>query len=255
MPAECAMPGGRTATPTGEPTVETHNLDLSIPGAIDALLARHKAMYGDAVMMADDGSEAGDSDSAATASSDKPDDAAPDQQDEPLGEPGKRALDSERRLRSDAEKARRAEKDRADAAEAQLEDIRRSQMSDQDRIVAERDDWRTKYETAQAATAEAEKARDAAALSVLRLTVAVEKGIGKHAHRLTGSTREEIEADADAFKADLPADNTPSGNGRYVDINAGRGGGPGSGSPGSISEAMEAYRASRARDRGTSTTT
>ena len=68
--------------------METHNLDLSIPGAIDALLARHKAMYGDAVMMADDGSEAGDSDLAATASSDKPDDDAPDQQDEPLGEPG-----------------------------------------------------------------------------------------------------------------------------------------------------------------------
>ena len=234
--------------------METHNLDLSVPGAIDALLARHKAMYGGAVMMADDNGGAETPETVGTTSSDKPD-AAPDQQDEPLGEPGKRALDSERRLRAGAEKARRAEKDRAEAAEAQLEDIRRSQMSDQDRIVAERDDWRTKYETAQAATAEAEKARDAAALSVLRLTVAVEKGIGKHAHRLTGSTREEIEADADAFKADLPTDNTPSGNGRYVDINAGRGGGPGSGSPGSISEAMEAYRASRARDRGTSTTT
>lgn len=111
--------------------------------------------------------------------------------DEGLSAGGKRALEAERRSRREAEKARReAEKD-AKALAEKVAEFERAQMSEQERTAAERDDWRKKYEDLNAALAE----RD---LEILRRDVAAEKGLpAGMARRLNGTTREELESDAD----------------------------------------------------------
>ena len=108
-----------------------------------------------------------------------------------LGEGGKRALDAER---ANA----REQKARADEAERKLAELERERMTDAEKVVAERDDWRRKYEEQSATLAARE-------LAVLRSEVAAERGLTlAQARRLIGSTREELEADADAFRAELP---------------------------------------------------
>jgi hypothetical protein len=93
----------------------------------------------------------------------------------------KQARANERKLKS-APRAEDVEKLKADAAE--LEKIRDSQRTDSERAVA-------RAETAEKKLAELEP-------KLLRLEVAYEKGLpAKLAKRLTGSTRAELEADAD----------------------------------------------------------
>lgn len=101
--------------------------------------------------------------------------------DEPLGEPGKKALQAERDARAAAEKR---EKDLA----ARLQEIEdRDKTEEQKR--AER----------LAALEESDKSKTA---KLLRYEVAAAKDIPlSAADRLKGSTKEEIEADADALKA------------------------------------------------------
>ncbi|MCQ6554800.1 hypothetical protein NPS70_16565 [Streptomyces sp. C10-9-1] len=79
-----------------------------------------------------------------------------------------------------------------DTALKELED---AQLTDVQRIQAEKD-------AADAARMVAEQARDAAVADALRIRVAAEKGLSPaQAERLRGSTKEELEADADALKA------------------------------------------------------
>lgn len=105
--------------------------------------------------------------------------------DEQLGDGGKAALAAERKARNEAEKARKA-------LEAELQKLRDKDLTEAERIANE----------ARAATARAE----AAEARALRLEVAAAKGIDlKFAPRLVGATREELEADAEQFKALLPA--------------------------------------------------
>lgn len=86
-------------------------------------------------------------------------------------------------LRSERAKAREAEK-RAKAAEAKAK-----QYEDRDKSAQEKADERA---------TEAEKRADAADRKLLRLEVASEKKLpAKLAARLSGDTREELEADAD----------------------------------------------------------
>ena len=210
--------------------------DLSLPGAVDRLLAHHRAMFGDSRMETSDppGDEAGaDPAGSGEARTDSPKPAPPARTDgdrsdsgQQLGEGGKKALDAER---ANA----RAEKARADKAERELEEMRRQQMTVQERVVAERDDWRAKYENQAAQLA----ARD---LDLMRRDVAAEKNLPPAlARRLYGTTREELEQDADALVALLPdpqAPRTPR-----PDPSAGSIGG--SGKPTSVADAEAAYRA------------
>lgn len=129
-----------------------------------------------------------------------PADVKPDP-DPALADPGKRALAAER-------KERAAERRRADDAERRLAELERERMSDAEKTAADRDGWRKKYEEQSATLAARE-------MAILRTEVATEKGLTlAQARRLIGGTREELEQDADAFKAELPTNpayppNTP----------------------------------------------
>jgi hypothetical protein len=139
------------------------------------------------------------------------DDDKKDPQDKPepkpeLGEAGKKALDEERKARRDAERQARDLADRLKAIE------------DKDKTEVER-------LTGQVATLT--KERDAAAMRADRLEVAVTKSLDEGqalritsaAKRLTGSTREELEADADEFLAAFASEAprlTPAGKPREV---------------------------------------
>lgn len=177
--------------------------DLSTPGAVEDLIAFHRTVFGDARMETDGAGDGTNDDANGGARTDPPkptppprrDDADPGDRsdsDAQLGDAGKKALESER-------KAARAERARAEKAERELEEMRRQQMTEQERVVAERDDWRNKYEQQSATLAARE-------LAILRTEIATERGLTlAQARRLIGTTREELEADADAFKSELPS--------------------------------------------------
>lgn len=106
--------------------------------------------------------------------------------DEPLREPGKRALEAERT--------------RAAAAEKALTELRKeiedSKKSTEQRVA---DDL-----------AAAQRTANESATKALRYEVAAAKGLDlKFAARLSGSTKEELEADADALIALIPQAGEP----------------------------------------------
>lgn len=201
--------------------------DLSAPGAVDALLAFHKAAFGGARMEADD--EGGQPDEQQGEQKPPEKEPEPRSDSDGLGDAGRKAIAAER-------KAAREEKRRADEAQAQLEELRRQQMTEQERAVAERDDARKQLEEANARLAAFEQERT-------RNEVAAAKGLSlAQARRLSGTTREEFEADADAFKAELaalaaPPVPKPDPSAGAVD----------SGKPSSVADAIRAYQARSAR--------
>ena len=201
--------------------------DLSAPGAVDALLAFHRAVFGGARMEADD--EDGQPDEQQDEQ--KPPEKEPESRSDSdgLGDAGRKAIAAER-------KAAREEKRRADEAQAQLDELRRQQMTEQERAVAERDDARKQLDEANARLAAFEQERT-------RNEVAAAKGLSlAQARRLSGTTREEFEADADAFKAELAAVAAPPVP--KPDPSAGA---VDSGKPSSVADAMRAYQARSAR--------
>ena len=192
-------------------------------------------------MQVDDAAGADEDAGGGEARTDSPKPAPPsseaDRRDaDQLGDAGKKALAEER-------KAKAAEKRRADDAERRLAELERERMTDAEKVVAERDDWRKKYEEQTAALAARE-------LDLLRRDVAAEKGLpAALARRLDGTTREDLEADADALKALLPdpdAPRTPK-----PDPSAGSTGDKGK--PSSVADAMARYQARRERSSGAST--
>lgn len=205
--------------------------DLSAPGGVDALLAFHRSVFGGARMEADD--EGGQPDEQQ--GEQKPPEKEPESRSDSdgLGDAGRKAIAAER-------KAAREEKRRADEAQAQLEDLRRQQMTEQERAVAERDDARKQLEEANARLAAFEQERT-------RNEVAAAKGLSlAQARRLSGTTREEFEADADAFKAELaalaaPPVPKPDPSAGAVD----------SGKPSSVADAIRAYQARTTSRSGT----
>lgn len=107
-----------------------------------------------------------------------------------LGEGGKKALDAERKARAAAEKT-------ATAAQKKLDDMakRLQQFEDRDKTDAQK-----LAERAQAAEAEAAKASS----KLMRFEVAADKKLpAGWANRLQGSTKEELEADADTLLKEL----------------------------------------------------
>ena len=102
-------------------------------------------------------------------------DPEPDKPD--LGDPGKKALDAERKARRDAE---RQLKEMGD----QLKALQDKDKSDSERLTEK--------------VTQLEKDLTAATARADRFEVALEKGLDiTRAQRLTGATREELEADAD----------------------------------------------------------
>jgi membrane protein involved in colicin uptake len=105
----------------------------------------------------------------------------------------KAALDRER----EAAKAARKE---ADEARAKVKEFEDAKLSDQEKKDKEK--------------AEAEQRATAAEAKALKYEVAAEKGVPlAQAHRLQGSTKEELEKDADAFLKDVK----PGGGGGQLD--------------------------------------
>ncbi len=107
-----------------------------------------------------------------------------------LGDAGKKALDQERKARREAEKAN------ADLVK------RLKEFEDADK---------SELEKATNAAAEAAKRAEEAELKALRLEVAGDKGLTpSQARRLVGTTKEELEADADQLLEDFAANAKPA---------------------------------------------
>jgi len=108
-----------------------------------------------------------------------------------LGDAGKRALEAERKARAAAEK-------RAREAEAKVKEAEDADKSEVERL--------------QSQVAELTKTAEAATARADRFEVAAAKGLSlAHARRLVGSTKEELEADADAMRSELGIGDEPKG--------------------------------------------
>jgi hypothetical protein len=102
---------------------------------------------------------------------------------EELGDGGKRALEAERKARRTAEKLAKELQDKVKAAE---------------------DAEKTELERLQGQVAELTKSAEAATAQATRFEVAAAKGLSlAQARRLVGSTKEELESDADEMRAEL----------------------------------------------------
>ncbi|MFD4699754.1 hypothetical protein [Streptomyces niveus] len=99
-----------------------------------------------------------------------------------------------------------AELERLRAADTELATRKAAELTDAERLQAEKD-------AAESARVAAERERDEARADALRISVAASKGLSpEQAARLQGSTKEELEADADALKALFaPAGNEGAG--------------------------------------------
>src|SRR5436190_21097979 len=122
----------------------------------------------------------------------KPDPKPDPKPDDGLGDAGKRALQEERRARSEAEKALKDANDRLKA----LEDKDKSETQ---RATDEK--------------AAAEKRAEKAEAELLRITVGATKGLTPaQARRLVGTTKEELEADADDLLKSFKPTNDDGGD-------------------------------------------
>ncbi|EHM24208.1 hypothetical protein SPW_7302 [Streptomyces sp. W007] len=115
-----------------------------------------------------------------------------------------------------------AELERLRAAEAELATRKAAELTDAERLQAEKD-------AAETARLTAERERDEARAEALRITVAATKGLTpKQAARLQGSTKEELEADADELLQDFTPSNLgtppppPQGGNRGGDVGGSR---------------------------------
>lgn len=107
-----------------------------------------------------------------------------------LGEGGKKALDAERKARAAAERTATSTAKERDKLAARLQELEDREKTDAQKLT----------ERAQAAEAEAAKA----SARLLRFEVASDKKLpAGWANRLQGSTKEELEADADALLKEL----------------------------------------------------
>lgn len=151
---------------------------------------------------------------------DPPQPPATDPQGDPadLGDAGKRALQAEREALA--------------AARERVRELEAEKLGAQQRAEQERDDARSKLTVAETKVAQYEAAEKAG----LPLT---------WAKRLVGSTAAELEADAKAIAADLPA---PKGSPTpKPDPSQGKGSGHDKVAAGSVAQAKEDYLASRAK--------
>jgi hypothetical protein len=167
--------------PMSKKLIGPHGIDLRAPGGIEALFAFNRSLFGDAVMEAGEGGEGVAEGAAEGAQGEVAGDG-----DENLGDGGKKALQSEREARKAAEKLA----SEREARIRELEDAGKSADDKERERVASLEKSDRDKETAIAD-------RDA---KLLRYEIAAAKGLDlKAALRLQGSTKEELEADADEF--------------------------------------------------------
>ncbi|GGY88488.1 hypothetical protein CP967_31085 [Streptomyces nitrosporeus] len=122
-----------------------------------------------------------------------------------------------------------AELERLRAAEAELATRKAADLTDAERLQAEKDAAETARQTA-------ERERDEARLEAVRITVAASKGLTPaQAARLQGSTKEELEADAEALLKDF----APVSGGTTHRVGGDRGSDVGT--AGSVSSGAERY--------------
>ncbi|MEU8840225.1 hypothetical protein AB0D97_13990 [Streptomyces roseus] len=129
-----------------------------------------------------------------------------------------------------------AELERLRAADEELKSRQAADLSETERLQKERDDALAAAETARAEAA-------TAAATTLRMQVAADKGLTPaQAARLQGSTKEELEADADALAALFPA---PQGAPPVPRVGGPRGGDVGGTS--TVASGAERYRAKHSK--------
>lgn len=122
---------------------------------------------------------------------------------EELGDAGKRALAAERKARAAAEKALKEAQEKVKAAE---------------------DADKTELERLQGQVADLTKKAEAAQAKADRFEVAAAKGLSlAHARRLVGSTKEELEEDADSMRSELGLDKDDDKNEKPEAKDEGRG--------------------------------
>lgn len=96
---------------------------------------------------------------------------------------------------------------------ADLAKERREKKSLQTRLQALEDAGKSELEKAQSRVTELEKAAQTHEMAALKLSVAFDKGLtAAQAKRLVGSSKEELEADADEILRDFAAAKRPSGS-------------------------------------------
>lgn len=181
------MKKNTTAAPAVLPP---HGLDLNASGAIEALLAHHRLTFGDAVMEnegagGDGGGDggAGGGDGSGDGSGDG---AGKGGEDGDLGEGGKKALITEREGRKAAEKL-------ANERAARITELENAGKSEEDKR-SERFQQLETTEREQATTITQQQG------VIDRYRVAAAKGLDlEAAERLRGTTKEELEKDADAW--------------------------------------------------------
>lgn len=167
-----------------KPLIGPHGIDLRAPGGIEALFAFNRSLYGDAVMEEGEGGEGGESGTEGAPEGQQGEPAGDG--DEPLGDTGKKALLSEREARKAAEKL-------AADREARIRELEDATKSEEDKRNERFQRLEESEKTSQATITGLES-------KLLRYEVAAAKGLDlKAALRLQGSTKEELEADADDF--------------------------------------------------------
>lgn len=162
-----------------------HGIDIMAPGGIKSLIEFHRLTFGDAVMEAG-ADEGGDGDQGAGGNQGGSTAGDGQDGDEQLGEGGKKALKAERDART------KAEKDLADA-NAELQRLRDAGKSDEDKR-------NERFQQLEQSDREKDTTIASQQAMLLRYQVAAAKGLDlEAAERLRGATKEEIEADAEAF--------------------------------------------------------
>jgi len=168
-----------------KPLIGPHGIDLRAPGGIEALFAFNRALFGDAVMEAGEGGDGG-ADGAGGEPAGTPAGGESGAGNEPLGDGGVKALQAEREARKAAEKI-------AADREARIRELEDATKSTDDRE-------RERVANLEKSDREKEGTISGLESKLLRYEIAAAKGLDlKAALRLQGSTREEIEADADEF--------------------------------------------------------
>jgi len=198
------MPKSKTA-----PALMHGFIDPYAPGGLEELLAFNRAQFGDAVMSANAGSAGGDA--GGDTSGDKTgggeagtggagaggDTGAGADGDKPLGAPGIKALEAERETVKQL-KAQLAERD------SKIKGFEDAGKTDEQKREQELEDLRNGKSTTESELAKTQ-------LAVLQYQVAAAKGLDlEAAERLRGTSKEELEADADAW---IQKWGTSSGNG------------------------------------------
>lgn len=173
-------------------------IDPFAPGGLEQLLAFNRAKFGDAVMSANagapsGGAPAGGDDPAGGGAGTDPSGAPaggsePPAGNEPLGAPGIKALEAER------ETVKQLKAQLADR-ESKIKGFEDAGKTDEQKREQELEDLRNGKSTTESELAKTQ-------LAVLQYQVAAAKGLDlEAAERLRGSSKEELEADADAWIA------------------------------------------------------